>query len=954
MTRRCWFIALITIGCFQVSFPALAQDKAPAPLKRQATSLGRIVGLVVDAESLEPVANARVTVCVNDTRAPEAQKARPMSACSDTRGGYEVWAPLGQSRSELDTDRLFDTSAAGALTGLFSGGLKKDTKIVMFGGVALSVTAEGRRPFTGWVDFQAMNADVFCAAPYTILLAREGSPRASRLSSAVDLVELKPLALPDIVKPEESSKLDLQITTRLHPCLGTVNRIGINAQYVFGVWRNSAGNLLDDGKHGDGEKLDGVYGGQVALAALKSTDMDVLRLQPEIPGGWQVRTPQWHVPVVSDPAAATAAAKLVAIAEASLEPASDPGEADARMLPLWREALALRPESPLAICQTAGCLTRTGAAAEAVTLIESAPAEVRSRPDVDTGYVEALVKPERYADIVAHLESATLGKTDRRRYYKALALQKTGNAEAGVALLGDFDANTDPEVAAWWAEYHGALAHQALSAAVPAYTRELAAAVELEKTQAAEAEAALAASAETQPKPKVKKPPSPYIAASLVEARKSALSALTQYQKSLHFHRLADTAPQMSLLELGNACARAWISDPNTDKPIAYLALSLAGLGLANAGDAEGAVALLEELITQKKAVLRTVLTLGDLAERWQAQGDCPHAERAARLAVTYSPLLDGERKKQAGVQESTQPITFFGKAVGKFEVKRKGDLIPLTADYQTLLVDILGASKPEEAEAYCRELLDGGKPPQALPHLLMGRRSEQSGDLPGAEALYTRAVTEVPKEGQCFDVYQRLVAVRVARGASDDTLAACRQAADFGRNSESVFDPVWDKGGPMQMVSSYKVNLNTGKVSDIRYQTVNVAPVYTKAKEITVSGYAIPVAQDYFYLSECGAERLPPTEQNRGAQPYYTGPIYDYLLGRAAIRCGMTDQGLEYLARAVAALPANLEARLTYAEALLAANRPAEATEQLRAAQALAPEDSEIASRLRTMGTGQ
>jgi len=403
----------------------------------QNDSLGCIAGRVLDARSCKPVAGATVKVQLERSR-PIQDARKQLCAQTDANGRYEVGTYLGFARDEVDMGRVLESSVAGLLGGVFSGGFTKKTRTVKQGGIALEVSKDGYKPFVGFVEFQDVSAESFSAVCQSILLAPKDASGVSRLNRSDDLATIREVHIPDsVVLSARDTKVPVTATVELHPSIAAQCVVCVEACLELAPKTQfRSASLLDNGKVGDGAAKDGVYGGTLVLNSGPQTDVNVLCVTVAVKRGYSsVATCSVRIPCSPDESGLADAEHLMR-AVASQQSATEKTAAqDQELLSLYRGVLTNRPASLAATLETARRLMGGSKYDDAIEVLEAAPAAVRSSRDLDTLYVRALAMAGRDEEVKACTASLKTNGEDERRYWQAAVALRTGDMATAEKLF---------------------------------------------------------------------------------------------------------------------------------------------------------------------------------------------------------------------------------------------------------------------------------------------------------------------------------------------------------------------------------------------------------------------------------------------------------------------------------------------------------------------------------------
>lgn len=166
----------------------------------EATSWGKVVGRVHDAETRAPLDGAEVVV---QQEGEFADKGRCV-AKTNVKGQYTCGARLGRVSDSFDLGRFLNTG----LIGLLGGGAKKVTKRVDITRLNVRVTHDGYRTFEGSVPCRSVDASKFTVAMEPILLTKATSSEVATVAEGWGAVRVLDVAVdPPILRPRDKATL---------------------------------------------------------------------------------------------------------------------------------------------------------------------------------------------------------------------------------------------------------------------------------------------------------------------------------------------------------------------------------------------------------------------------------------------------------------------------------------------------------------------------------------------------------------------------------------------------------------------------------------------------------------------------------------------------------------------------------------------------------------------------
>ena len=237
-TPRPWPALALAIVVGWLALPAVAQEEADPAAADDALAApelkrpdwGKVRGWVLDAETREPIAGARVQIEVGGQFADDGR------TLDHTRadGRYEAKAPLGAISSRFDWTRLLSLTPLSILGG--PSGFSKQTRVLDVTRLNLRVTADGYRPFLGTVRAEHLQPGKFRVVMTDVWLARAGGKLASFNPSNVRMESFESLTLdPPVAAPGDTVVATL------------VTELPVDRDYTYRAFLTSSSpRLLDD------------------------------------------------------------------------------------------------------------------------------------------------------------------------------------------------------------------------------------------------------------------------------------------------------------------------------------------------------------------------------------------------------------------------------------------------------------------------------------------------------------------------------------------------------------------------------------------------------------------------------------------------------------------------------------------------------------------------------------
>lgn len=408
-------LAVVVLGLALVALQAQgwAADKEKKPLKYA----GKVYVQVRAAEAGAGIPGAKVQVLDDRVGKPEL-----LSGVTDASGCCLVAAPVGYSSEEVDWERVGETSLAGLVVGLF-GGLNKKDCIVRFNGVAVSITADGYKPFRGFVPYQDINGKAFEAVAQPVLLEKASSPAVSRIDSASRMTEFEWLQCPDELPAGAAVPVKFRFLYK-HPAATKLSARGtVDTSTFLCKWQP----LFDDGKHDDGAPDDGIWGGlvQIPPPPKKNEYPDsVLSIFIEISGhGRPVTLSSQELPFVH-----SAQTRQSAIARSV-----------AGSCLTWDELLSHYQSAGPNVCSLTKILSHLDRVDEVIAAWN--PSSTSLTDEESATYASALYRKGLYDRVVAHVAAANVPPISEKsrgseivlKYYAAMAEWRLGKAVEAVA-----------------------------------------------------------------------------------------------------------------------------------------------------------------------------------------------------------------------------------------------------------------------------------------------------------------------------------------------------------------------------------------------------------------------------------------------------------------------------------------------------------------------------------------
>lgn len=414
--------ALFSLAFLAVVAQGWAAEKEKKPLKYA----GRVYMQVRAADDGKGVSGAKVQVLDNRVGKPEL-----LSGTTNASGYCLVAAPVGYSAEEVDWERVRNTSIIGAILGGLTGGLNKKDCIVRFNGVAASITADGYKPFKGFIPYQDINGKAFEAVAQPLLLEKTASTAVSRVDAVSRIAEFEWLQCPDELPAGAKVPVKFRFQYN-HPF---PSELTVRGTAQSGKWQP----IFDDGKHDDGAPADGIWGGTLQVPPVpKKGDPEVV-LKTII----MVTAGERPVLSVSETAPFTFSGQSKEAVEKLIAARAARGN---ERLRLYEQALSLAPSCITILREYLRSALVIGQVDEAIALGDKKP-NVCADAEAGASYVAALYRRGLYDRIVAHLAQAKLKPKQVsydtvRQYYLGIALWKTGDVTKSVAALSALGVRT--------------------------------------------------------------------------------------------------------------------------------------------------------------------------------------------------------------------------------------------------------------------------------------------------------------------------------------------------------------------------------------------------------------------------------------------------------------------------------------------------------------------------------
>lgn len=420
-------LAVVVLGLALVALQAQgwAADKEKKPLKYA----GKVYVQVRAAEAGAGIPGAKVQVLDDRVGKPEL-----LSGVTDASGCCLVAAPVGYSSEEVDWERVGETSLAGLVVGLF-GGLNKKDCIVRFNGVAVSITADGYKPFRGFVPYQDINGKAFEAVAQPVLLEKASSPAVSRIDSASRMTEFEWLQCPDELPAGAAVPVKFRFLYK-HPAAPKLSARGTAATSIYACkWQQ----IFDDGKHDDAVAGDGIWGGtlQVPAAPKKGDSEVVLNAIIEVNAGERVVLSTVQTAPFTFPGQSKEAVEALLAARAAR---------GGQKLTLCARAFELAPACTTFFREYLDVQFEQDRPDEVIAIAEKNPALLNDSI-ASAYYVAALYSKGAYARVVSHLAQAKLKPQDdwadrARQYYLGISSWKSGDEPTAITLLSKLGVQT--------------------------------------------------------------------------------------------------------------------------------------------------------------------------------------------------------------------------------------------------------------------------------------------------------------------------------------------------------------------------------------------------------------------------------------------------------------------------------------------------------------------------------